>query len=99
MTHPIGPVLLQKLYKKLADKYGENKVNFFIILFVILIFVGGYLADRYEQNKKIKDFCYSITVKIWNKYGAIYPDKYYSECVKMIKRAGGIDKFMERLER
>jgi hypothetical protein len=99
MVNPIGAVLGKKLFEKLVEKYGEKRVNFFIILVFVIIFVWAYFADKYEQNKKIKDFCYSITVKIWDKYGSIYPDKYYSECVKMVKRAGGIDKFMERLEK
>jgi hypothetical protein len=97
MVNPIGAVLGKKLFEKLVEKYGEKRVNFFIILVFVIIFVWAYFADKYEQNKKIKDFCYSLTTEIWAKRPLIYPDKYYSECVKMIKRAGGIDKFKEKL--
>jgi hypothetical protein len=97
LSNIVRVVLSNLLWRKLESKYGK-KAHLVTIIFFIVILLLAYFIDRYQQNEKIKEFCSSLTLQVWNNYSLIYPDKYYSECKKMVKRAGGVDALREKLK-
>lgn len=77
----------------LPKVHFSKRIKMGLGIFFILVILGVFIFHQWQKDQKINQICVKVVLKTGHRFFSSL-----DECIKVIKKAGGINKFKKLLE-